>query len=95
MLASSKLSPGTKALAQKIFLRLGEAEANVHKMPLADVHFHEVGGVDAIVDIVGAAAAFQWLGASVILLRLCRWAKGSSTRGTESCRCLRPQSWIA
>jgi uncharacterized protein (TIGR00299 family) protein len=66
MLAESKLSPGTKALAQKIFLRLGEAESNVHKMALADVHFHEVGGVDAIVDIVGAAAAFQWLGARVV-----------------------------
>jgi uncharacterized protein (TIGR00299 family) protein len=66
MLAESKLAEGTKDLAQKIFRRLGEAEANVHKMPLADVHFHEVGSVDAIVDIVGAAAAFQWLGASVV-----------------------------
>jgi uncharacterized protein (TIGR00299 family) protein len=65
MLADSKLAAPTKDLAQRIFRRLGEAEANVHKMPLSDVHFHEVGGVDAIVDIVGAAAALTWLGARV------------------------------
>jgi uncharacterized protein (TIGR00299 family) protein len=66
MLTESKLPAKTKDLAQRIFRRLGEAEANVHKMPLADVHFHEVGGVDAIVDIVGASAALQWLGARVL-----------------------------
>jgi uncharacterized protein (TIGR00299 family) protein len=66
MLAESKLGATTKDLAQRIFRRLGEAEAKVHKMPLAAVHFHEVGGVDAIVDIVGAAAALSWLGARVI-----------------------------
>jgi uncharacterized protein (TIGR00299 family) protein len=66
MLAESGLSERTKTLARRIFLRLGEAEANVHKMPLDDVHFHEVGGVDAIIDIVGAAAAVEWIGATVV-----------------------------
>jgi pyridinium-3,5-bisthiocarboxylic acid mononucleotide nickel chelatase len=60
------LAEGTKNIARRIFRKLGEAEANVHKMPLEDVHFHEVGGVDAIVDIVGAATAFDWLGAAVV-----------------------------
>ncbi len=66
MLAGAPLDPGPKDLARRIFRRLGEAEAAVHKMPLAEVHFHEVGAVDAIVDIVGAAAAISYLGAEVV-----------------------------
>jgi uncharacterized protein (TIGR00299 family) protein len=66
MLFDSELSHGIKNIARRIFLKLGDAEATVHKTALADVHFHEVGGVDAIVDIVGAAAAFDWLGATVV-----------------------------
>ena len=42
MLAGAPLDEDTRALARAIFRRLGEAEANVHKTPLADVHFHEV-----------------------------------------------------
>jgi uncharacterized protein (TIGR00299 family) protein len=63
MLEASSLTDATKNLSRKIFRVLGEAEAHVHRIDLGTVHFHEVGGVDAIVDIVGAAAMLCWIGA--------------------------------
>jgi uncharacterized protein (TIGR00299 family) protein len=58
----SELSNEVKLLAGRIFTRLGEAEAKVHGTPVDDVHFHEVGGVDAIVDIVSTAIGICALG---------------------------------
>ena len=57
MLAGATIDARVKELARHAFLELGKAEAKIHHQPLAHVHFHEVGGVDAIVDIVGACAA--------------------------------------
>jgi uncharacterized protein (TIGR00299 family) protein len=65
MIDASRLSGGVKARTQRTFLRLAQAEARVHRSSLDDVHFHEVGAVDAIVDVVGSAAALDHLGATL------------------------------
>lgn len=57
----SRLNERVKTLAAKIFSRLAEAEAKVHDQPIEKIHFHEVGALDAIVDVVGAAIGFELL----------------------------------
>jgi uncharacterized protein (TIGR00299 family) protein len=59
---NSGLSNGVKERSAGIFTRLAEAEARVHNQPVESVHFHEVGALDAIVDVVGAAIGFEMLG---------------------------------
>lgn len=58
----SELPATTKERAKRVFLRLGEAEASVHGIELKRVHFHEVGAVDSICDIVGACYGLDLLG---------------------------------
>lgn len=58
----SSLSDEVKERAAKIFSRLAEAEARVHNLPVERIHFHEVGALDAIIDVVGAAICFELLG---------------------------------
>lgn len=58
----SALSTGVKGHAKAIFTEIAQAEATVHHMPLSDVHFHEVGALDSIVDIVGCCVALDLMG---------------------------------
>jgi len=62
IIGKSELGGDVRKRASSIFRRLGEAEAAVHDVPIEKVHFHEVGAVDAIVDIVGACIGFSVLG---------------------------------
>ena len=62
ILKKSRLEPVVRERAGAIFQKLGEAEARVHDVRLDEIHFHEVGAVDAIVDIVGACIGFHALG---------------------------------
>ncbi len=63
---ANEVAPEAKSLAKRIFLRLGEAEAHVHGSTLQKVHFHEVGAVDSIADIVGSAIGLCSLGIEAI-----------------------------
>ncbi len=69
-------------LALQVFARLAEAEAAVHRVPVAEVHFHEVGAHDALADVLGVTAGFAHLG--LTQLHCSTLALGSgSTRGAH------------
>jgi uncharacterized protein (TIGR00299 family) protein len=67
LLDRSHLDPPVKARAHATFLKLAQAEAHVHRSALEEVHFHEVGAVDAVVDVVGSSAALDWIGADILV----------------------------
>jgi len=66
MIASSQLSGRVKSLSQAIFRVIAEAEGKIHDKDPDDIHFHEVGAVDSIVDIVGAAICIHSLNPDAI-----------------------------
>jgi pyridinium-3,5-bisthiocarboxylic acid mononucleotide nickel chelatase len=66
IIQNASLPAQVKANAVKVFTTLAQAEAHVHNCPIADVHFHEVGAVDSIVDIVGTCIGLELLGIKTI-----------------------------
>lgn len=62
LLQASRLDAGIRAEALAVFTRLAEAEARVHGIPVDDVHFHEVGALDCLADIVGVVTAMAQFG---------------------------------
>lgn len=67
LIERSSLSADPRARAIALFRRLAEAEAGIHQMPVDQVHLHEVGALDSIIDIVGAVFGLQWFGADRIV----------------------------
>lgn len=81
ILENSGLTPRAKTIAKDIFLVLGEAEAKAHGVPIEEVHFHEVGAVDSIVDIAAVAVCLDQLDITEVIVPFI-----SEGRGTVRCQ---------
>ena len=77
ILENSSMTAGAKAMASKIFEILAEGEARAHRVPKEQVHFHEVGAVDSIVDIAAFAICMDFLGYKEVFLPVLREGQGT------------------
>jgi len=93
MLAESTLDSAVQESALEVFRRLGEVEARLHDEPLETIHFHEVGAVDSIVDVVGAVIGLQALGVDLVLTSPITQGMAQCTQRTGSCPCQHRQRW--
>jgi uncharacterized protein (TIGR00299 family) protein len=62
LIEPAALKPAVKERASRVLLKLAEAESRVHGLPVSEIHFHEVGAIDTIIDIVGSLIALDYLG---------------------------------
>ena len=67
LIEDAALPPRVTARAQAVFHKLASVESALHRRPIDQVHFHEVGGHDAIIDVVGTAAALEVLGVDEVV----------------------------
>ena len=79
LLSTGELDGEVAELAGRVFTRLAQAEARVHGRDISEVHFHEVGAVDAIVDVVGALAGLKIIGIDEVYASPLRLGTGSVT----------------
>lgn len=77
IITASDLPPPVKGQGARIFSRLAEAEAKVHGITVEEVHFHEVGAVDAIVDVMGVVLGFHLLGVEAVFASVLPLGYGS------------------
>lgn len=77
ILENSSMTAGAKAIASKIFEILAEGEARAHRVPKEQVHFHEVGAVDSIVDIAAFAICMDFLGYEEVFLPVLKEGQGT------------------
>lgn len=61
IIENSQIKPNAKKIAQEIFQIIGESESRIHGIPIEKIHFHEVSGIDSILDIVGCAVLLDKL----------------------------------
>ncbi|HXG00134.1 MAG TPA: nickel pincer cofactor biosynthesis protein LarC [Bacteroidota bacterium] len=76
LIDTSELSPRVKDTAKSIFYVIGEAEAKIHNTTLEKIHFHEVGALDSIVDIVGVAICLEKFGIECVYTSPIRLGSG-------------------
>lgn len=76
LLQKAELPPAAAALGFRIITRLGEAESKVHRVPIEQVYFHEVGGADALADVVGFAIAWTSFGVTSAWCSSLPWTRG-------------------
>ncbi|NLC69992.1 MAG: nickel pincer cofactor biosynthesis protein LarC [Desulfuromonadaceae bacterium] len=77
LLENSPLQAAARDLALRIFRRIAEAEARIHGVDISEVHFHEVGALDSIIDIAGAAVALDLLGQPKVFCRPLPFSRGA------------------
>ena len=75
-IAASRLPEDVQAASARILTRLGEAEAHIHAQPLAQVHLHELGGLDTVIDVVGSVMGLRLLGIQRIVVSPFPLARG-------------------
>jgi len=79
VIAASKLPAEAQATSARILTRIGEAEAQIHAQPIEQIHLHELGGLDTIVDVVGAVVGLRLLGVERVVVSPFPLARGRMT----------------
>ena len=93
IIGGSSLRDPVRDRAIAVFRRLAEAEAKIHDTSPDRIHFHEVGALDAIVDIVGGCIALERLKVDRILCSPVELGSGIATANTAYCLCPRRRPW--